>query len=678
MKLPTFSIRSCVVVGLLAGLSPVAAAAQTLVSDPVYPADLDAPKLASLVDSHLAAAREAVERLVAVTGTRTAANTLRPLDDARNHGLIANGLAGIAVHVHPDSAMRAEGLRAEQRISQLQAEMTTDPRLARALEALDTTALTAEERRLFALLRRDFRRAGADRDEATRNQLRGYFEAMDRLNTAFARNIAEDTTTFTATRDELTGLPADWIEAHERGAQGRVVLTVTYPDFFPVISYAANRALRRRAAVAFTSRAWPANEVVLDSLLHLREATAHLLGYRDWASYQAETRMAGSPDTIRAFLERVRAASAPARERLAARYLARLRADESTIVRLGSWDRFHVAELIRREQYAVDGREIRQYFPFAHVKEGLLTLAGELFGLEFRRVDVPVWHPAVEAYEARENGHLIGRFYLDLHPRPGKYEHAAVAPLRPAIAGRQLPEALLMTNFPGGEPDDPGLMDHGGSSGVTTFFHEFGHLLHALVAARPYASTAWPDEHDFIEAPSQMLEEWTWHPAVLRRLTRHVETGAPIPDELVRRMREADELGRPMEAAMQMGFSTMSLLLHDRPAAEVRPDSLARWAAATYMDVEVAREMHFATSFSHLGTNEYSATYYTYLWSQVIAKDLWSAFDAERPLDPAPARRYLDTILRPGGSRPAARLIEDFLGRPFGFESWQRWLEGRR
>jgi thimet oligopeptidase len=293
-------------------------------------------------------------------------------------------------------------------------------------------------------------------------------------------------------------------------------------------------------------------------------------------------------------------------------------------------------------------------------------------------VDVPVWHPSVEAYEAREDGRLIGRFYLDLHPRPGKYGHYAVAPLRPGIAGRQLPEAVLMTNFPGGDPGDPGLMEHSAGGGVTTFFHEFGHLLHALFAVRPYAATAWPDELDFMEAPSQMLEEWAWHPAVLRRVTRHVETGAPIPDDLVRRMREADAVDRPVQAAQQTAFAAISLALHDRPAAQVRPDSLEQWAIATYYGVPLDPSMHFTTSLDHIGMGDYSATYYTYLWSQVIAKDLWSAFDSANPLDPTPARRYRDTILRPGGSRAAARLIEDFLGRPFGFASWQQWLEGRR
>lgn len=662
---------------LIAVASTPAASAQTPVTEPFYPADLDAAKLARLIDEHLTAARAAVERLVGAAGPRTAENTLRAFDDAYNRGTIAYGLATIAVNVHPDSAVRAAGILAEQRVSRFQSELTTDPRIAGAFAALDTADLSAEERLLAARIRRDLRRAGADRDDTTRQQVRAYFEALDRLGTAFARNLAEDTTTFRATRDELEGMPPDWIAAHEVDAQGRVVLTARFNDFVPIARYASNRELRRRSAMAFVNRGRPANVAVLDSLLHTREAVARLLGYADWAAYQAETRMAGSADTIRAFLARVHGALAPARERLSAEYLARLRRDDPTIIELRTWDLPHAAELTRRERFALDGRELRAFFPFADVKVGLLELAADLFGLQFERVTVPVWHPSVEAYEARENGRLIGRFYLDLHPRPGKFSHYAVAGVRPGIEGRQLPEAVLVTNFPGGEPGAPGLLEHG-SGGITTFFHEFGHVLHALFAVRPYAATAWPDELDFNEAPSQMLEEWAWHPAVLRRITRHVETGTPIPGELVQRMREADAIDRPMQAALQATFAAMLLALHDRPAAAVNPDSIAHQAFATYLGVLVDPAMHPATSLDHVGIADYSATYYTYLWSQVIAKDLWSAFDPANPLDPAPAQRYRDAILRPGGSRPAARLIADFLGRPFAFESWQQWVEGRQ
>lgn len=665
------------VLGFIAALLAATAAFAQSPSDPFYPAGLDAAMLARLVDAHLANARTSVDRLVAIRQQRTAANTLRPFDDANNEWELARGLAGIATQVHPDSSVRAEGVRAEERINRFRSELDADPRVVQAFAALDTSRLTTEERRLVARTLRDYRHAGADRDDATRQRFRGLFEELERLSARFETNLASDTTKIAATSEELAGMPPDWVQAHPRDPEGRVTLTTGWSDITAVNAYSVNRSLRRRMLTAFYRRGWPANAVVLDSLLHVREEIAHLAGSPTWASYQAATRMAGSPEAIRVFIERLRAAAEPVRRRLVSRYLERLRRDDPTLARLDLSDLSLAAELIRREQYSVDKREIRAYFPFARVKQGVLAVASEFFGVEFRPVQVPVWDPSVEVYEVRQQGRLTGRFYLDLHPRPGKVPFGATFDLRAGITGRQLPEAMLVARFPGGTPGDPGLMDLGGVTGVTTFFHEFGHVMHWMLSSRAYASTGgWPEELDFVEVPSLVLEELVQQPVVLRRLTGKVDTGAAIPDDLLLRMRQADAFTRPMQVAQYAALSTLSLELHDRPAAQVDPDSLARWAFATDLDVDLDPELHIPTSFDHLGMTPYSATYYTFLWSQVIAKDLWSAFDMHNPLQAKMARRYRDTILRSGKSRPASESVRLFLGRPFDLASWQRWLEG--
>ena len=669
--------RRPVLVLIVALLVTSPAFAQPPISNPVYPAGLDSAMLARLVDGYLANARTAIERLAVVRGRRTAANTLRPFDDANNALENAQGLLAIATQVHPDSAVRAEGRRAEERLSRVRSDLAADPRVARAFATLDTAALSAEERLLVARVRREYHRAGADRDEPTRQRFRTLFESRDRLTSRFALGIAGDTTKVLATAEELAGMPPEWIAAHARDSQGRVVLTTSWSDMSAITGYSLSLPFRRRFVTAFFRRGWPANGAVLDSLLHVREQIAHLAGSRNWASYQAETRMAGSADSIRAFLDRVRAASEPARKRLEGRYLERLRRDDPSLTRLKLADLSLAGELIRREQYSVDKREVRAYFPFERVKKGVLAVAAEFFAVEFRRVDVPVWHPSVEAYEVRDHGRLIGRFYLDLHPRPEKIPFGSTFDLRAGITGRQLPEAVLIARLPGGDPRDPGLMDLGGVTGVVTFFHELGHVMHFMLSSRSYVSTGgWPDELDFVEVPSTMLEALIQQPAVLRRLSGHVETGKPIPDDLLARMREADAFTRPMQVAQFTPIATLTLELHDRPADDVNPDSLARWAFARELDVELDPEMHFPAAFDHVGIDDYSSTYYTFLWSQVIAKDLWSTFDPANPLDPRMAARYRDTILRPGKSRPAAESVRQFLGRPFDLASWRRWLDG--
>jgi thimet oligopeptidase len=640
---------------------------------PLYPGPIDSAGLATLVDRNLTAARKAYQQMLAVRGARTARNTLRAWDDALNRIGDAEGLAQLALNLHPDSAVRKEGIRAVERVSRFRTEITTDPRAARAFQSVDTTALSTVERLLARRAVRDFRRAGVLLPDAERTRVRRNLETLDRLSTAFARNIAEDTTAFAVPDSQLAGMPGDWVSRHQRDPDGRLVLTLQYPDFFPVLTYSANRSLRQRVWIGFENRGRAANVVVLDSLLRVREETARLLGYPTWAAYQSEPQMAASVDTIATFIERVREAATPIRVRQSARQLERIRQENPEVKQLAIWDGLHSVELLRRSEYQVDSREVREYFPFAVVKGGVLAVAADLFGVTIRPAKLPVWHPSVEAYEVLENGRALGRFYLDLHPRPAKYQHAALFPVRAGIAGRQVPEGILVTNFPGGDPDEPGLMELGD---VVTFFHEFGHLVHHMFARQPYSSLQWPNEGDFVEAPSQMLEEFVQLPAVLARLSRHVKTGKPIPDSLVTRMQAADALSRPPEAAFGAALSAISLEIHRQPADRVNVDSVAHRKLTDYTGVMAAKPTHFATAFDHLGSNGYSATYYTYLWSQVISKDLWSVFDPTRPFDPGPARRYRDIILRQGGGKPSAELVREFLGRPFGFESWRRWLEG--
>ena len=672
MNSPIRALLSTIALLLLGSSAPPHATAQQT-QPPLFPGKLDSVRLGRMVDSYLASARRSFETMLSVEGQRSASNTLRPWDDAMNAAMDASGLADIAVNVYPDSGVREEGLRAVERVSKFRNEIRTDARAARAFAALDTTRLSPVERRLTSLALRGFRRAGVFLPEAQRQQVRKNLEMLDRLSTTFARNLAEDTTRFAVSESELTGMPADWIARHQRDKTGKLILTLQYPDIFPVLNYAAKRSLRQRMWLGFENRARTRNLVVLDSLLRIREATARLLGYRTWADYQAEPTMAGSADSIRTFIERVREAAAPANASLLKRLLTRLRQEDSSVERLALWDASYASELLRRSEYQLDSRLVRPYFPFEVVSKGIIAVMSELFGVTIRPTKLPVWHRSVQAYEVLENQRPLGRFYLDLHPRKAKYQHAAVFPLRGAVAGRQLPEAMLVTNFPGGEPNEPGLMELGE---VVTFFHEFGHLVHDMFARQPYMSVQWPAEQDFIEAPSQMLEEFVQLPAVLVRLSRHEKTGRPIPDSLVARVRAADEFGRPREASFQAALAKLSLELHSRPVDSLNVDSMSYRALADLTGLVVPRPSHLATAFDHLGSNDYAATYYTYLWSQVISKDLWSAFHADRPFDPGPARRYRDLVLRPGGGRPSSELVRDFLGRPFAFQSWQRWLRG--
>jgi thimet oligopeptidase len=259
-----------------------------------------------------------------------------------------------------------------------------------------------------------------------------------------------------------------------------------------------------------------------------------------------------------------------------------------------------------------------------------------------------------------------------MHPRPNKYNHAAEFGIRTGVEGRQIPEAALICNLPGGQAGDPGLMTH---DDVVTFFHEFGHLVHGLLAGHHQwvGIGGISTEQDFVEAPSQMLEEWTWDPATLATFAKHYQTNEPIPASLVRQMRRASEFGKALTVRQQMVYAKLSLSIYDRDPKSVDTTTMVKDLTNKYLPYRYVEGTHFQTSFGHL--DGYSAVYYTYMWSLVIAKDLFAAFDQRNLLSPTVAAKYRDTILAPGGSKPAAALVRDFLGRPFDFKAWEAWLD---
>jgi thimet oligopeptidase len=408
-------------------------------------------------------------------------------------------------------------------------------------------------------------------------------------------------------------------------------------------------------------------------MLERRRELAGLLGHGSWAAYVTEDKMIGSAEAAAAFLARIAAASAARLRRDHDQLLERLRQERPGAERVEPWDSAYLQDRIKAERYGFDARSVRPYLEYRRVVEGVLEVTGRLFGLTWRRAaGAPVWHPEVEAYDALEGEERpVGRIYLDMHPREGKYKHYAQFTLSTGVAGERLPEGVLVGNFP--RPgDEPALLEHGD---VRTLFHEFGHLLHHLLGGRVRfaGQSGVATEWDFVEAPSQLLEEWVWDPEVLGGFARHHQTGAPIPGELVRALRAADEYGKGLAVRQQVFYAALSLELHRRDPAGLDPAGLAAELQEAYTPFRPVEGTWFHLSFGHL--DGYSAIYYTYLWSLVIAKDLLTAFRARGLMDPEVAGRYRRAVLEPGGSRRAAELVEAFLGRPFSFDAYQAWLD---
>jgi thimet oligopeptidase len=626
---------------------------------------------AELLSRNRARLARAETQLSAIRNTErpfTEANVLRPFNEIGIETAAVGSECGLLAEVHPDPAVRAAADTVIQELSAFGTRLGQDRPLYDALGGIDQKRLDPLARRVVELARRDMRRTGIELAPAEQERVRAVRAELVRIEQDFSKNIRDDVREVALDPAQLAGLPDDFVAAHPPDNDGRVHITTNYPDLIPFLTYASDESARKALTVANNTRAVPENLRLLDEMLAKRAELAGILGYASWADYAAEDKMTGSSAAIAEFIERARAACA---ESAAAEY--RELVAEKGGEPIGTWDTQYLLERVKARKYRYDGRELRPYFEYRAVRQAILELSEELFGLRFTPVDLPLWHPSVETFAVQVDGREMGHISLDMHPREGKFKHAACFTLVPGFRGRAKPHGVLVCNFPDPAAQaGPALMQH---SEVVTYFHEFGHLVHGIVSGDlEWARLRRPTEWDFIEAPSQFLEEWIYDYDVLRRFARHVETGAVIPEALVRTLREARDFGRGTHVQRQLMLAAISLRLHDRDPRGLDTTQVVFDAAREFSPIVMPEGTAMQASFGHL--EGYTALYYTYMWSLVIAKDLHGAF-TNGLMDLEQARRYRDLVLAPGGTKPAAELVRDFLGRPYGFEAFRDWLAPR-
>jgi thimet oligopeptidase len=664
---------------LLAGILALVLAGPALGQEPdaaPFTAGItDAASLTRVVEDRLARSRRLLDEMLAVEGPRTIANTLAPYDTLSGELYTAGSQARVMAALHPDKAVRDAAETLNRSVSAFAAELPLRPDVYAALAAINAGGADDKTRYYLARELKEFRLAGVDKPAATRERIQSLRDRLTALMDEFARNIAEQPRQVTVrSAAELEGLPADFVARHEAGTDGVMTLTSDAIDQRPVLTYARNADLRRRMLLAAGTIAAPDNVAVLDEILRVRFELAGLLGYPNWAAYDAAWRMAGDVETVSRFIDRVVTVAGPKAARDVEQLTKRKQQDEPGAA-LNLWDRQYYAELVRRSSYAFDSQAVRPYFAFDNVLRGVLDVTGAIFDVTYRPVaGVAVWHPSVRVFEMRSGDRLVGRIYLDLHPRQNKRAGGAnVATVRYGQQGRIVPEVVLAASLPGGQPGDPGLMTH---DEVRTLFHEFGHVVHRLSGGhQPWQKlSSVALERDFTEAPSQMLEEWIWDPRVLATFATHYRTGQPIPEALVTQMRQASEFGQALDVRQQMVLARVALSAHDRDPRGLDVSALWKEIHGRYVPIPFLDGTARQASFPHIAQAGYASAYYTYMWSLVIAKDLFSTFEGQDLMAPALARRYVDTMFVPGSSRPAAELVTGFLGRPFNADAWERWL----
>jgi thimet oligopeptidase len=557
----------------------------------------------------------------------------------------------------------------------------------RALASVDAASADPATRHYVERTLLQYRLAGVDKDDATRAKLRELQDKATLLSLTISRNVQEGTRKVEITDlSELEGLPEDFRRNHPPEETGKVVLTTDYPDYLPVMTFAKSDALRRRMFLAYNTRAFPANRELLLDLFRTRHSIANLLGFATWADLATADQMIGSAANMKKFLDRLEQSTRAGAEREYGIIFDFGKSQQPGLEAIDAASRGYWLEQYRRREFAFDSQAVRPYFPYKQVEAGVLATAARLFKVEFRPApDAEVWHPSVSAWDvfdgARGQGggqRRAGRFYLDMHPREGKDKWFSAAPLVPGIAGRQMPEVALICNFPGGpkfsgdnKPDDPGLMQH---SDVVTYFHEFGHLMHAILGGQQQWAgiSGIATEGDFVEVPSQMLEEFFRDAKLLQSFARHYETAEPIPTELVAIMNQAGAFGRADWVRTQLFYTNYALDVHDRDPGTLDLDALLRADYERFLPYRWVEGNRMYASFTHLCG--YSSNYYTYLYDKVIAIDFFNQFDRARLLEDPATMRYRKSVLDKGGSAPGRAMVQGFLGRDESMEAFEEWI----
>lgn len=649
------------------------------------------------VDALLREARQAVASVTRADAIASWDAVVEPLDDATERLARAWGAVSHLNAVLDSPALREQYNANLPKLTAFWTELAQNEALYaryKALAALpDFAQWPAARRKVVDNELRDFRLGGAELAPPAKARLAAVRERLAQLSTRFAENVLDATNAYALHLDEgsrgrLDGVPDDVLAAYREAAaaDGRdgYKITLQYPSYGPLIQYAHDRALRETLYRAYTTRAsefgkpeWD-NGPLLVEILRLRDEQARLLGYADYAALSLVPKMAGSPAEVMAFLRDLAARARPHAERDLAE-LREFAARELGLSELQAWDVPFASEALRQARYAYSDQELKQYFPEPRVLAGLFHVIETLFSVKVVEDHAPVWHPDVKFFRiTTPGGELVGQFYLDLyardHKQGGAWQDDARARRGRRRAGQhevQTPVSFLTCNFPRPVGGKPALFRH---DEVLTLFHEFGHGLHHMLTrvdelgVSGIRSVEW----DAVELPSQFMENFAWEWEVLQRLTAHVDSGAPLPRALYDKIIAARNFQSGMQTLRQIEFGLTDMRLHAGfDATAAAPADVQRLVEDVRREVAVVHPPawnRMLTSFTHVFAGSYAAGYYSYKWAEVLSADCYGAFEEAASvgggvLDAAVGRRFLDSILAVGGSRPALDSFTEFRGR---------------
>ena len=579
------------------------------------------------------------------------------------------GPVEVLTNMSPDAATRAAGEACLLKINEFSTVLLQNEgiyaRFQRAAPADDI------DRKLKQDVVEAFEDTGVALPPEKRVRMKTILQRLEEVRQAFARNIRDNKTRLAFAAEETKGLPASYLERARRDGKGNFLLGFEYPEYEPFMSSAENEEARRRYHIAFSNRGAPQNLDLLGETARLRREIAGLYGLPSYAHFATRRRMVQNPVTVHRFLDEVKG---KVRE-IERREIEELRAFKAERlgkslqeVTLNRWDVPFYQEQLKKARYNVDQEALRAYFPTNASVAWVFAISADMYGVKFVPAKSPLWHPSVRYYDVidRETGAFLSGIYLDLFPRDGKYSHAAAFGVRSSsLLARRTPLSVLVANF------NRNGLNH---RELETLLHEFGHILHGVLSRTRYASHGGTNvERDFVEAPSQMYEEWGRKVEPLRLIRRYC-SGCPEVDEaLVKRLRAAHSFGRGIQYGRQHLYASYDMALF----GEREVDPMQEWIRMeSETPVGHVPGTQFPGTFEHI-VGGYGAGYYGYMWSEVLALDMLSAY-GKNLMNPAVGKRFRELILARGGQRPAGEMVREFLGRDPSPKAFFEEITGQR